>query len=70
LSAITITRSAPSDSAGLIGVYTERQLLLADVLAQLIKVDQLLKRPLQRFGVQDRRSVEAAQRAETRRRSA
>ena len=40
--------------------YPKRQLLLADVLAQLVKVHQPSKRRPQRFGVQYRRGVQAA----------
>ena len=40
--------------------HPERQPLLADVLAQLLEVHQPRKRPRQRFGVQERRGVDAA----------
>ena len=40
--------------------HPEREALLADVLAQLVEIHQPCKRPRQRFGVQDRRAVHAA----------
>ena len=40
--------------------HPERHPLLADVLAQPVEVDQPSKRLRQRFGVQDRRGVQAA----------
>ena len=40
--------------------HSERQALLADVLAELVEVDQPAERLRQRFGVQDRRAVQAA----------
>ena len=42
--------------------HPERQPLRADVLAQLVEVHQPSERLLQRFGVQDRRGVQAAHR--------